>query len=105
MERCKPAGHVLFDPKETWPALDHILEKQSLIDRTAWLAMSYTGFRALNTRILAWDQIDLARKKITHTEMKNGLTRTFPVADVLVEALKALPMCSQLSLEPDIYTN
>ena len=32
-----------------------------------------------------------ADKTITLSEMKNGLTRTFPVADVLIEALKALP--------------
>jgi len=91
MERHKPASHVLFDPKETWPALDLILEKRSLIHRTAWLTMLFTGFRSLNTRTLTWDQIDLARKTITLTEMKNGLTRTFPIADVLIEALKALP--------------
>ncbi|WP_205388925.1 tyrosine-type recombinase/integrase [Sulfitobacter sp. JL08] len=91
MERHKPASHVLFDPKETWPALDLILEKRSLIHRTAWLTMLFTGFRSLNTRTLTWDQIDLTRKTITLTEMKNGLTRTFPVADVLIEALKALP--------------
>jgi len=91
MERHKPASHVLFDPKETWPALDLILAKRSLIHRTAWLTMLFTGFRSLNTRTLTWDQIDLARKTITLTEMKNGLTRTFPIADVLIEALKALP--------------
>jgi len=91
MERHKPASHVLFDPKETWPALDLILEKRSLIHRTAWLVMLFTGFRSLNARTLTWDQVDLARKTITLNEMKNGLTRTFPIADVLIEALMCLP--------------
>lgn len=91
MERHKPASHVLFDPKETWPALDLILAKRSLIHRTAWLTMLFTGFRSLNTRTLTWDQVDLERKTITLNEMKNGLSRTFPVADVLIEGLRRLP--------------
>ncbi len=91
MERHKPASHVLFDPKETWPALDLILAKRSLIHRTAWLTMLFTGFRSLNARTLIWDQVDLDRKTITLNEMKNGLTRTFPIADVLIEALMCLP--------------
>jgi len=91
MERHKPASHVLFDPKETWPALDLILARRSLIHRTAWLTMLFTGFRSLNARTLTWDQIDLDRKTITLSEMKNGLTRTFPIADVLIEALMRLP--------------
>lgn len=91
MERHKPASHVLFDPKETWPALDLILAKRSLIHRTAWLTMLFTGFRSLNTRTLTWDQVDFERKTITLNEMKNGLSRTFPVADVLIEALSRLP--------------
>ena len=91
MEKHKPASHVLFDPKETWPALDLILAKRSLIHRTAWLVMLFTGFRSLNARTLTWDQIDLDRKTITLNEMKNGLSRTFPIADVLAEALTCLP--------------
>lgn len=91
MEKHRPASNVLFDPKETWPALDLILSKRSQIHRTAWLVMLFTGFRSLNARSLQWDQIDLERKTITLSGMKNGLSRTFPVADVLIEALKALP--------------
>ncbi len=91
MHKHKPASHVLFDPKETWPALDLIMTRRSLIHRTAWLTMLFTGFRSLNTRSLTWDQIDLERKTITLNKMKNGLSRTFPVADVLIEALMRLP--------------
>ena len=91
MEKHRPASHVLFDPKETWPALNLILSKRSQIHRTAWLVMLFTGFRSLNARSLHWKQIDLDRKIITLFEMKNGLARTFPVADVVIEALKALP--------------
>ncbi|MEP1768191.1 MAG: integrase family protein [Sulfitobacter sp.] len=91
MEKHRPASNVLFDPKETWPALDLILTKRSQIHRTAWLVMLFTGFRSLSARTLTWDQIDLKRKTVTLSEMKNGLSRTFPIADVLVEALKALP--------------
>jgi integrase len=91
MERHKPASRVLFDPKEKWPALDLIFEKRSLIHRTAWLVMLFTGFRSLNARTLTWDQVDLANKTITLNEMKNGLSRTFPIADVLIEALTRLP--------------
>lgn len=91
MEKHRPASNVLFDPKDTWPALDLILSKRSQIHRTAWLVMLFTGFRSLNARSLHWEQVDLDRKTITLPEMKNGLARNFPVADVLIEALKALP--------------
>ncbi len=91
MEKHKPASHVLFDPQETWPAVDLILGRRSLVHRTAWLTMLFAGFRSLNTRTLTWDQVDLERKTITLNEMKNGMTRTFPVADVLIEALTRLP--------------
>lgn len=91
MEKHRPASHVLFDPKETWPALDLILSKRSKIHRTAWLVMLFTGFRSLSARTLTWEQINLDRKTITLPEMKNGLSRTFPVADVLIEALTCLP--------------
>ncbi|MEP6066073.1 MAG: integrase family protein [Paracoccaceae bacterium] len=91
MERHRPDSSVLFDPKETWPALGLILSKRNLIHRTAWLLMLFTGFRSLNARTLVWDQIDLERKTITLSEMKNGLSRTFPIADVLCEALSCLP--------------
>lgn len=90
-QKHKPSSNVLFDPKEEWPALELILGNRSLIHRTAWLTMLLTGFRSINVRTLTWDQIDLTRKTITLTEMKNGLSRTFPIADVVAEALKALP--------------
>ncbi len=82
---------VKFDPREKWPALDRIFECKSLVHRTAWLTMLFTGFRSINVVSLDWSQIDLTRKEIKLTKMKNGLSRTFPVADVVIEALKALP--------------
>ena len=82
---------VKFDPRETWPALDRINDCKSLVHRTAWLTMLFTGFRSINVVSLDWSQIDLARKEIRLTKMKNGQSRTFPVADVVIEALKALP--------------
>ena len=82
---------VKFDPRGTWPALDRINECNSLVHRTAWLTMLFTGFRSINVVGLAWSQIDLTRKEIKLTKMKNGLSRTFPVADVVIEALQALP--------------
>ena len=82
---------VKFDPRETWPALDRIFDCQSLVHRTAWLTMLFTGFRSINVIGLDWSQIDLTRKEVKLTKMKNGLSRTFPVADVVIEALKALP--------------
>ena len=82
---------VKFDPREKWPALDRIFDCKSLVHRTAWLTMLFTGFRSINVVSLDWSQIDLTRKEIKLTKMKNGLSRTFPVADVVIEALKALP--------------
>lgn len=104
MQKHKPASHVLFDPQETWPALDLILGRRSLVHRTAWLTMLFTGFRSLNTRTLTWDQVDLVRKTVTLWEMKNGLTRTFPVTDVLIEALTRLPHRKGYVFPAESYT-
>ncbi|WP_158243137.1 tyrosine-type recombinase/integrase [Acidimangrovimonas sediminis] len=90
-QKHRVSSSVLFDAADAWPALDLILASRSMITRTAWLTMLFTGFRSLNVRALDWEQVDLQRKTITLDEMKNGLSRTFPVADVLIEALKALP--------------
>ncbi len=91
MQRHRPASSVLFDPNKTWPALDLILERPNRIHRVAWIVMLFTGFRSTNTRTLTWDQVDLDAKTITLTEMKNGMSRTFPVADIVAEALTCLP--------------
>ena len=82
-----------FDANETWPALDLILAKRqtSLLIGTAWLVMLFTGFRSINVRSLEWSQINLDKKTIKLTAMKNGLDRTFPVSDIVIEALKTLP--------------
>ncbi|TDL78109.1 hypothetical protein E2L08_12480 [Palleronia sediminis] len=90
-QKHKTSSAVLFDPKDKWPALDLIMDTRSLITRTAWLTMLFTGFRSLNVRTLTWEQVNLTRKTITLDEMKNGLSRTFPIADVLIEALTVLP--------------
>lgn len=91
MHRHRPASNVLFDPNDTWPALDLILARPNLIHRVAWFTMLMTGFRSENARSLTWDQIDLDAKTISLTAMKNGMSRTFPVADVVAEALTCLP--------------
>lgn len=91
MQRHRPASIVLFDPNDTWPALDLILARPNLIHRAAWILMLFTGFRSESARTLTWDQIDLDAKTISLTEMKNGMSRTFPVADIVAWALTCLP--------------
>lgn len=83
---------VLFDTDEAWPALELIYEIGSLYRRTAWLVMLFTGLRAINVRELRWENVDLKKKTIRVDGLKNGESRTFPVADVVIEALKALPL-------------
>ena len=48
------------------------------------------GIRSDNVRSLTWDQIDLQNKSIHLTKMKNGLARTLPVADVVIDVLKQI---------------
>ena len=91
IQRHRPASSVLFDPNDTWPALDLILARPNLIHRVAWFTMLMTGFRSESARSLTWDQIDLDAKTISLTAMKNGMSRTFPVADVVAETLTCLP--------------
>lgn len=90
-KKYKPANKVKFDASEQWPAIDLVFECNSLVHRTAWLLMLFTGFRSLNARTLMWDQVDLEKKTIELTAMKNGLDRTFPISDVICAALTCLP--------------
>lgn len=90
-KRYMPSNKVKFDAQEEWPALNLIFECNSLIHRTAWLVMLFTGFRSLNVRSMTWDQVDLTKKTILLTAMKNGLDRTFPISDVVIAALTGLP--------------
>ena len=55
--------------------------------RTAWIVMLFTGIRADDVRSLRWDQVDLQRKTIRLTKLKNGEDRTLPVCDTVVRAL------------------
>lgn len=89
VERKTPK--ILFDESKGSPALGLILDMSSLVHRTAWLTMLLTGMRSLSVITLNWDQVDLAAKTITLRKMKNGLDRTFPISDLLVTALSALP--------------
>lgn len=82
---------VLFDVKETWPAISLINEIESQSRRIGWVVMLFTGIRSGAVKSLDWSQIDLKKKTITLHKMKNGLSRTLPVADVVIDALKALP--------------
>lgn len=90
-KKYKPSNNVKFDPAEQWPAIDLIFECNSLVHQTAWLLMLFTGFRSINVRTLNWDQVDLDKKTIKLTAMKNGLDRTFPISDVMCAALTRLP--------------
>lgn len=83
---------VPFDTRKTWPALDLILEINSTYRRTAWLVMLFTGLRAINVRELRWEMVDLDEGTIRVEGLKNGKNQTFPLADVVVEALKVLPL-------------
>lgn len=90
-KRYKPSNRVKFDATEQWPAIDLIFECNSLVHRTAWLLMLFTGFRSLNVRTLTWNQVDLEKKTIKLTAIKNGLDRTFPISEVVCAALTRLP--------------
>lgn len=89
VERKTPK--ILFDESKGSPALGLILDMSSLVHRTAWLTMLLTGMRSKSVITLNWDQVDLEAKTITLRKMKNGLDRTFPISDLLVTALSALP--------------
>ncbi len=91
MQKHRPASSVLFDPTDTWPALDLIMARPNPIHKTAWLLMLFTGFRSESARTLTWDQVDLDAKTISLNEMKNGMNRTFPIADIVAEVLTRLP--------------
>lgn len=72
-----------------WNAIMAKREKD-IIRGTAWIVMFFTGIRSENVRSLTWDQVDLQNKTIHLTKMKNKLARTLPVADVVIDALKAI---------------
>jgi integrase len=52
--------------------------------------MFFTGIRSEDVRSLSWDQVDLQNKTIHLLKMKNGLSRTLPVANVVIDLLKAI---------------
>lgn len=83
---------VRFDTREKWPALDLILEIKSTYRRTAWLVMLFTGLRAKNVRELRWENVNLDEGTIWVEGLKNSKSQTFPLADVVVVALKVLPL-------------
>lgn len=83
---------VSFDTRKTWPALDLILEINSTYRRTAWLVMLFSGQRAISVRELRWEMVDLDEGTIRVEGLKNGKNQTFPLAGVVVEALKVLPL-------------
>lgn len=64
--------------------------EQNIIVGTAVAVMFLTGIRSENVRSLSWDQVDLQNKTIHLTKMKNGLSRTLPVMDTVIDLLKAI---------------
>lgn len=64
--------------------------EQNIIIGTAVAVMFLTGIRSENVRSLSWDQVDLQTKTVHLTKMKNGLSRTLPVMDTVIELLKAI---------------
>lgn len=64
--------------------------EQNVLVGTALAVMFFTGIRSKNVRSLAWDQVDLQNKTIHLTKMKNGLARTMPVADTVIDLLKEI---------------
>lgn len=87
------ADKLLFDARETWPALGLIeaKRKRSLLIGTGWIVMLFTGFRSINVRSLTWDQVDFERAEIHFDKLKNGLSRAFPIADNVTDALSDPP--------------
>lgn len=88
---------VKFDVDDAWPALNLIDAKKqkSLIIGTAWEVMLFTGLRAKNVIELRWEDIDLDSARLRVAELKNGTEGAFPLADRVVEALRALPRHSE----------
>lgn len=72
-----------------WEAIKAKREKNVIIG-TAWVVMFFTGIRSDNVRSLTWDQVDLQNKSIHLTKMKNGLARTLPVANAVIDALQQI---------------
>lgn len=88
---------VKFDVDDAWPALDLIDAKKqkNLVIGTAWEVMLFTGLRAKNVIELRWEDIDLDSARLRVAELKNGTEGAFPIADRVVEALRALPRHSE----------
>ena len=81
-----------LDPDDwstVWEAIMARREKNVIVG-TALAVMFLTGIRSENVRSLSWDQVDLQNKTIHLTKMKNKLSRTMPVADTVIDLLKAI---------------
>jgi hypothetical protein len=52
--------------------------------------MSCTGIHSDTVRSLTWDQVDLQNKSIHLAKMKNGLARTRPVANAVIDSVARL---------------
>ncbi len=81
-----------LDPDD-WSAMWRAILKQRAINPlrgTAWIVMLFTGIRSGDVRDLLWDDVNLQEKTIHLVQMKNKLTRTVPICDVVVDALMAI---------------
>lgn len=91
-----------LDSSDWSPIWGAIEAKMSLNHRvgTAWLVMLFTGLRSGNVRALKWSHIDINEKTIHLPRMKNGVVRTLPVANTVVDALSALDTLDEVFVFP-----
>lgn len=84
-------GSLLFDIEKPWPVLNLVNEITDIRVRALWNVILFTGIRVGNARHIEWDHLDLKARQLTIPKLKNGQSRTFPLADAVVEALSRVP--------------
>ena len=90
-QKPKKKPGILFDVNQPWPCIDLIRAIKSPTRKVAWIVMLFTGIRSGDVCELRWSHVDLKKGTIKIDDLKNHLERDFPIADVVVAALKTLP--------------
>ena len=90
-QKPKKKPGILFDVNQPWPCIDLIRAIKSPTRKVAWIVMLFTGIRSGDVCELRWSHVDLKKGTIKIDDLKNHLERDFPIADVVVSALKTLP--------------
>lgn len=90
-QKPKKKPGILFDVSQPWPCIDLIRAIKSPTRKVAWIVMLFTGIRSGDVCELRWSHVDLKKGTIKIDDLKNHLERDFPIADVVVSALKTLP--------------